>query len=231
MVHRDGVVEGQDMTETGIGDRVPAPRVEPLLSNRLFMAPQLVGDRLFFISNLGGRFSLYAMDRTGSVPEPLLPPDIALQNPELIDGHSFCVFPRESTIVVMIDNDGDENYVPYAIPIDGGLPAEMFGGRFAGCRSHLLECNVETGRFYLNVESRSEAMRSALVCDLQTGDVAEVAKSTWGAYVVTASEDGSRLVLAEGYTAGDTVLFLLEPATGASRTILGTPISEQPDRS
>ena len=46
-------------------------RVEFLLSARLFMAPQLYDDRIYFISNLSGRFSLYAMNYGGSVPEPL----------------------------------------------------------------------------------------------------------------------------------------------------------------
>src|SRR5207302_330363 len=101
------------------------PRIEPLLSSRLFMAPQIVGDRLFFISNMSGRFSLFVMDRDGSVPEPLLPPDISLQNPELIGGHSFYVFPKLGQIVVMIDNDGDENYQPRVIPVDGGMPGEL----------------------------------------------------------------------------------------------------------
>jgi hypothetical protein len=68
---------------------MPTPRIDSLLSARLFLSPQLVGDRLYFISNLSGRLSLYAMDYGGSVPEPLLPPEIALQNPELIDGYSY----------------------------------------------------------------------------------------------------------------------------------------------
>ncbi len=68
-------------------------RVESLLSARLFLVPQLAGDRVFFVSNLSGRLSLYAMDAGGSVPEPLLPPGVALQNPELIGGDSFAVLP------------------------------------------------------------------------------------------------------------------------------------------
>ena len=54
-------------------------RIESFLSARLFLVPQIVGDRIYFISNLNGRNSLYVMDRGGSVPEPLLPPDIAQQ--------------------------------------------------------------------------------------------------------------------------------------------------------
>src|SRR3990170_7019833 len=106
-------------------------KIESLLSARLFLSPQLVGDRIFFLSNLSGRISLYAMDHGGSVPEPLLPPDIALQTPALMNGKPFYVFPRLGKILVMIDRDGDENYQPNFVPIEGGLPESLFGGRFA----------------------------------------------------------------------------------------------------
>ena len=33
------------------------------------------------------------MDASGGVPEPLLPPQIALQNPELVGGELFHVLP------------------------------------------------------------------------------------------------------------------------------------------
>src|SRR5574341_699790 len=97
-------------------------RIESLLSARLFLVPQIAGDRIFFISNLSGRLSLYVMDHGGSVPEPLLPPHIALQNPHLVGGYSYYVFPELGQIVVMIDQDGDENYQPMAIPMEGGFP-------------------------------------------------------------------------------------------------------------
>ena len=70
-------------------------RIESFLSSRLLIFPQLVGDRLYFLSNLSGQLSLYAMSYGGSVPEPLLPSNLALQNPELIGGFSFYVFPKE----------------------------------------------------------------------------------------------------------------------------------------
>ena len=44
-----------------------APRIESLLSARLFQAAQSVGDRIIFASNLSGKVSLYAMDHGGSV--------------------------------------------------------------------------------------------------------------------------------------------------------------------
>jgi len=83
-------------------------RIESLLAARLFLVPQVVGDRLYFMSNMSGHLSLYVMSVGGSVPEPLLPPHIALQNPHLMSGASFVVFPELGKIVVMIDSDGDE---------------------------------------------------------------------------------------------------------------------------
>src|SRR5947207_11416704 len=91
------------------------PRIESLLSARLFLAPQLWDNRIYFISNLSGRFSLYAMDYGGSVPEPLIPPDIALQNPELIESISFYVYPKICKILVSIDNQWYEYYHPMLI--------------------------------------------------------------------------------------------------------------------
>src|SRR5438874_1479672 len=91
-------------------------RIESLLSARLFLSPQLVGDKLYFISDMSGRLSLYAMNYGGSVPEPLLPPHISLQDPHHLQGsHSFYVFSGLGKILVMIDNDGDEKYQPMLI--------------------------------------------------------------------------------------------------------------------
>ena len=53
-----------------------AERIEALLSARLFLEPQFADGRLYFISSLSGLLSLYAMDVSGGVPEPLLPPQI-----------------------------------------------------------------------------------------------------------------------------------------------------------
>ena len=69
-------------------------RVESLLSARLFLFPQHADGRIYFLSNLSGHLSLYVMNYGGSMPEPLLPPNIALQNPELIGGYSYYVFPK-----------------------------------------------------------------------------------------------------------------------------------------
>src|SRR5258708_37127104 len=69
--------------------------IESLLAARLFLSPKLLGNRLFFLSNLGpgGHLSLYAMDTGGSVPEPLLPARIAVPKPDLAEAEVFASFP------------------------------------------------------------------------------------------------------------------------------------------
>ena len=136
-----------------------ADRIESLLSARLFVEPQLADDRITFVSNLSGHLSLYAMDASGGVPEPLLPPQIALQNPELVGGELFHVLPELGQILVMIDADGDENYVPHMIPLDGGFPEPLAAELFAGGRSHLVHVDDDAEIAYFAVESREESLR------------------------------------------------------------------------
>lgn len=202
-----------------------AQRIESLLSARLFVEPQLVGERLYFVSNLSGHLSLYAMDAAGGVPEPLLPPQIAMQNPELVGGHSYEVLPRLGRIVLMLDHDGDENYEPMTIPLEGGFP-EPLAGAFSGFRSHLNEIDPDAGIAYFAAESREESMIHCLRAELMTGDVTELARSPFGAFPVAWSPDHTRVVLVDGYAAGDTILY--EPtADGGRRVLHGTPLDER----
>ena len=131
--------------DEAIATRTTALRIESLLSARLFLSPQLADDRLYFVSDLAGRLSLYAMDAAGGVPEPLLPPGIALQNPELVGGHPFFVLPDHGRIVVMIDHDGDEVYEPLVIPLEGGFPEPLNAEAFGGKRSHLVHVDPTAG--------------------------------------------------------------------------------------
>ena len=59
-------------------------RVESLMSARLFVVPQYAGKKVFFLSNLSGHLNLYSMAFGGSVPMPLLPPNIALPKTEFL---------------------------------------------------------------------------------------------------------------------------------------------------
>jgi pimeloyl-ACP methyl ester carboxylesterase len=209
-------------TESGLTAR----RIESLLSARLFVEPQLAGERVYFISNLSGHLSLYAMDAEGGVPEPLLPPQLALPNPELVGGEPFWVVPDLERIVVMTDADGDENYEPHVIPLEGGFPEPLAEETFGGRRSALLHVDLATTTAYFSAQSREESRFFAIRADLATGATAEIGSSPYGAIVAAWSPDHSRVFLIDGYTAGDVVLYELE-ADGTRRMLHGTPIDER----
>lgn len=200
-------------------------RIESFLSARLHLSPQIVEDRIYFISSLSGKLSLYAMYYGGSVPEPLLPPHIAMQNPDLVDGYSFFVFPLLDKILVMLDHDGDENYQPMLIPIEGGYPEPAFDNFFSNYRVHLTECDIEKNIVYFNAERRDKPIQEVYRGDLRTGKLEKLHESEWGAWPGAPSEDHSRILLTEGYSAGDNVLWLLE---NSKRTLLfGKPLDQR----
>jgi len=199
--------------------------IESFLSARLFLVPQLVGDRIFFISNLSGHLSLYAMYYGGSVPEPLLPPDIALHNPHLLDGEAFHVFPGLGKVLVMIDRDGDENYQPMLVPMDGGYPEPAFGDSFARSRVHLTDCDDEHDVVYMLAESLDKAMNETYEGDLKDRKLKRLAASEFGAGVAAEDKDHDKIILAEGYSMGDNVLFMQED--GDQHSILGKPMSDR----
>jgi pimeloyl-ACP methyl ester carboxylesterase len=209
-----------------MGPSAGGVRVESLLSARLFLSPRVAGGRLYFVSDLSGRLSLYAMDARpgGSVPEPLLPPSIALQNPELIEGLAFHVFPRLGVILVMLDQDGDENYQPMRIPLAGGFPEPAFGDRFAGERVRFRRADVESGIVYFVTDSVTEAMGRAYRAHLASGEVELLAESMWGADPLAASADHTRVALADLYTFGDSALYEHRSGEEGRTLLLGKPL-------
>jgi pimeloyl-ACP methyl ester carboxylesterase len=211
---------------TTVGTPLTAQRIESLLSARLFLEPQLADGRISFVSHLSGQLSLYSMAVEGGIPEPLLPAQIALQNPELVGGELFHLLPGLDRIVLMIDRDGDENYQPHLIPLEGGFPEPFETGSFEGFRSHLMEVDPAANVAYFASESRQESMIFALRANLETGEVETLGQSPYGAFPTAWTKDHSRVVLADGYTAGDEILY--EPESdGGRRVLAGTPIDER----
>lgn len=200
-------------------------RIESLMSARLFVAPQYADERVYFLSNLSGHLSLYAMYHGGSVPEPLLPPHIALQNPHLIGGHSFYVFPKLGKILVMIDSNGDENYQPMLISMDGGFPEPSFKNFFAKYRVHLGECDPDKGIIYLQAERRDKPLVETYRGDLKTGKLTKIAQSAFGYGVGAHSADHKRLLVGTGYSVGDAVLYLW--VDGKMTLLYGKPLEKR----
>jgi pimeloyl-ACP methyl ester carboxylesterase len=201
------------------------PRVESFMTARLFLVPQFENDRLYFLSNFTGHLSLYGMYYGGSVPEPLLPPQIALQNPHLIGGHSFYAFPALDRILVMIDQNGDENYQPMLIPMGGGFPEPAFNNFFAKYRVHLGACDKEKNIAYLRAERRDKPLEETYRADLKTGKLTKIAESEWGLGIEAHTADHKKLLLGCGYEVGDNVLYLWQ--NGTKTVLYGKPLEER----
>jgi pimeloyl-ACP methyl ester carboxylesterase len=206
-------------------------QIESFLAARSFLSPQLVEDRIYFISNLSGHMSLYSMDYGGSIPEPLLPPGIALQNPHLIVGKSFQVFPKIKKILLMVDKDGDEKYQPKLIPIDGGYPETVLNDYFAGYRVHLSRCDQKNQVCYFSAESSTAQMNETYQWDIADGRLTKIAESPWGAFPRVYNKNHTKIMLVEGYTVGDDVIYLWEKDRPSPRLVYGVPLAERrPDQ-
>jgi pimeloyl-ACP methyl ester carboxylesterase len=206
--------------------------LESLLAARLFLSPQLLGKRLFFLSNLGqgGHLSLYAMDAGGNVPEPLLPARIALPNPELAEGEVFVVFPRLGKILLMLDRDGDENYQPMLIPLEGGIPEPAFGAALEGYRVRCLDYDPERNLAYLNAESSTEQMYVSFQANLETGELLKLGQHAWGSYVDGVNADQSRVIMKDVYSQGDCSLYEWLAGWPDRKLLYGVPLEQRTAR-
>jgi pimeloyl-ACP methyl ester carboxylesterase len=191
--------------------------VTGLLSARRFHAVQLVDGRLYFISDLSGRLSLYAMNYGGSMPEPLLPPQISLQNPDLIDGTPYAVFPSLGQIMVMIDQDGDEQYQPHSIPLAGGIPQPLFPADLGRSRVACEAVDTAQGIVYFAAQSCDSSETMLAVAHLATGQFTVLSARPWSFGVAGVAADHQRVALIESYTSGDHVLLEWSPETGVQR--------------
>ncbi len=200
-------------------------RIESFLSARLFLVPELIGDRIYFVSNLSGHLSLYVMDKGGSIPEPLLPPEIALQNPHLLDGNLFKVFPKLNKILLMIDQDGNEDYKPMFIPMEGGYPEPAFSEMFDDHRFFMTKALPEESITYFRAASHKESINTAIQVDFKTGEITKIDSSVYGGFVDSANKEHSKVILIEGYTIGDHVLSIWQD--GEIKTLYGTPIDQR----
>ncbi|NJN44092.1 MAG: alpha/beta fold hydrolase, partial [Anaerolineae bacterium] len=213
-------------------------RIESLLSARLFLSPQLANDHIYFISNLSGHMSLYRMDYGGAEqevpsPEPLLPPHISLQNPTLMNGQSFQVFPKLGKVLVMIDNDGDEAYQPMMIPLEGGYPEPIFEDIFKDHQVNLIHTESDTNTVWFWASSRVEPMNRSYRANLETadgsvgGEIVKLDESMYGGFPIGATEDYSKTIVGDGYGAGDIVIFLREEGVEGKKLVYGVPLSER----
>lgn len=201
--------------------------LESLLSARRNLSPQLADDHIYFLSDASGVISLYRMAKSGSLPEPLLPSSIALQNPHLMNGDSFVVFPKLGKILVMIDKDGDENYQPCFVPLEGGIPKPIFGEKY---RKQQLACiNYDRAKslVYFARDDRKTPNIECLRANLESLEELSLGTSIYGNYCAGTNKDHSTVVLVDTYTTADHVLFLWTGRSKKRELLLGVPMDKR----
>jgi hypothetical protein len=201
-------------------------RIESLLSARLFLSPQRLGDRITFISNVSGHLSLYAMKYGGSVPEPLIPPHIALHNPLLLHGTPFHIFDSIGKILILIDQDGNEIYQPMLIPIDGGIPENAFGDQLLDYRVRLGKGLSSPNAVLLIAESRKRPVVEVLKADIEHGTYEKIYESGW-VEEGTLGPSGTKAVIRDEYSFGDGLLKLWKGGESGSKLLYGIPLDER----
>ena len=199
--------------------------IESLLSARQLIHAKLFQDKIYFISNLSGSYSLYQMSKSISIPIPLLPEGTALQNPHLMNGPNYFIFPKLNKILVMIDDNGNELYQPCFIPLNGGIPELAFGARFQGMQVNLGYLDHEKSIVYFHIDDRKTPGMELFKYDFSTKSEQSFGKSPFGVYFTGVNASHTKLVHAEGYAQADIVLFLNE--NNQNKTLLGIPLSER----
>ncbi len=202
-------------------------KIESFLSARLFLVPQLVGNQIYFISNLNGRNSLYVMDKGGSVPIPLLPPDIALQNPRLMPGESFIAFPNLGKILVMLDKDGDEAYQPMFIPLEGGYPEYAFGETFFKNSVLAFPLNIDKNIVAFVVQSRTESLFTSYLVNLETRELTEISNGRFQNIPQGINKTYDKYVLSEQFGTGDVVLYRKNADEETSHHFYGVKLADR----
>ncbi|HST04400.1 MAG TPA: alpha/beta fold hydrolase [Chloroflexia bacterium] len=199
-------------------------KIESLLSARSFLSPQLVDNKLYFISNMSGHYSLYRMNYGGSVPEPLLPSNLALFNPKLGNGSPFYVFPKLGKILVLVDHEGDEAFQPTLIPLEGGFPEPLFPETFAGHQSNVQFCSAEDNVAFISVASNTESMFRSYQLNLDKGEILPWGESPYGNLVACATSDNRQVIKVDFYSGGDEVMYLQRTGSEERELLFGKPM-------
>lgn len=210
--------------------------IQPLLSARLLLSPQLAKGKVYFLSDMSGVISLYRMEQEGSLPESLLPAGLALQNPQLmvsIFGRAminYCVLPKLDKILVMIDENGNENYQPCFVPASGGIPRPIFGNEYENEQVACLHCDVEENIAYFFIDDRKTPTMECLKVDLSTLETSSLGRSIYGSNFNGVNKYHDTVILADSYSSGDTVLYIWRKGTTKRQLLYGTPIGKRAEK-
>lgn len=213
-----------------MSENKPRFPIESFLSARVLLSPQLADGRVYFVSDLSGCMSIYSMERSGSLPIPLLPSGLALQNPHLMTGYNYYVLPKLEKVLVMIDENGNENYQPCFVPIEGGIPEPVFGDKYKNEQIACVHCDAENNMAYFFRDDRKTPNIECLKVDMKTLEITSLGTSIYGNYFNGANAVNTKVILADQYTAADTVLYIWQHGWPERKLLHGIPLKRRGDK-
>ncbi|MEO5951315.1 MAG: prolyl oligopeptidase family serine peptidase, partial [Chloroflexia bacterium] len=179
------------------------------------------------ISNLSGHYSLYRMNYGGSVPEPLLPSDMALFNPKLGQSMPFYVFPKLGKVLVMIDKDGDEAFQPMLVPLEGGFPEPVNQKIFETHQAFLASCDADANLAYISYAAKTESIFRSYIVNLETGELSSLGESTYGNLPVAVNHSNTQAVVLDFFGSGDSIVYLRTIGEDERKLLYGKPVADR----
>ncbi len=129
-----------------------------------------------------------------------------------------------------MDKLGNENYQPMLVPVDGGIPERALGDMYQGEKLACVELDLERNIAYFDRDDRKNPETECLRVNVATGEVTSLGRSLYGNRCIGVNSDHSKVILADGYTAGDIVLYYWENGMKERKLLYGVPLQERGGR-
>lgn len=175
------------------------------------------GKRLFFSTNLTGRYNIWRTDATGSWPVQLTQAD---------DRQSGLVAsPDGNAIYFLQDKGGDEQYDVYAVPAEGGAVVNLTNT--PGDRESSLLVSPDGKQIALSVKAKTRGQTDLAVLDISSGKVKRLTSETdpqWN-WSAVAWIGGGRALIANRKFTDQTAseVWRVDVATGEATPLLRKP--------
>ncbi len=175
------------------------------------------GKRLFFSTNLTGRYNIWRTDAAGSWPVQLTQAD---------DRESgLVVSPDGRTVYFVQDKGGDEQYDVYAVPADGGAVVNLTNT--PGDRESSLLVSPDGKRIAMSIKAKTRGQTDLAVIDIASGKVKRLtaeADPQWN-WSAVAWIGGGRTLIANRRFTDQTAseVWRVDIATGKAMPLLRKP--------
>jgi dipeptidyl aminopeptidase/acylaminoacyl peptidase len=170
------------------------------------------GAHVVFASNISGQFNLWRVPVTGGWPEQL-----TTFTSETVRGAG--VSPRDGTIVLCADHDGDEFHQLYLIEGGKGWPQQLTNEPKVQHYVGAAAWSPDGSKFAYAANSRKPTDMEVWVRDAETGEAEPVFGEGMFAFPGAFSPDGTRLLAMEFRNNSDVSIHLVDLDSGTSREL------------